>query len=567
MIRTIFCVIMILCILSSVLCEGKVIKIQNGKDYYFKCVIEVNDFEKMIVLSQNELRDIYVERLLNRIKVKLEPNDQAFYFYWLKKDESIWNLNDEKIVHLYGNGEDKNLIMAYYTAINSNIKLSLIDMMAQSIVVAGGITPEVDSVIKVIDLAYRYKGPEISGTSVSLAAPSKWIARGILAAIPEFERKTSAKTQVIIISYPELLAKMIATHKAGISLSDIVIMPLEERGMLLSSDILEPLDNYIGDKNLSAPFFEINDFYKPLLEGFRGTDGKLYGLPLKPDVPIYYYRKDLFANNGERREYRKKYGYELKPAQTLDEYLDIAKFFKRPEDGLYGSAIPETNWAIFNYWGSRFLSMGGRFFDENLFARINSPIGIRTMESFLKEAKFSFQGTTSEIYKMILEGHIAQFIGGLGVFKLATDLPPGLIETQHKAEIGYAPFPASLKGEPSRVLLGGWWIGISKRAKNKVAAFKLIEWLTSKKGELYRIAGGQYPARMSNINEFQNSFLQILPKAYQDSIILPVDVQNWRELRDLGAGNFLEVIRGKKAPEMALHDLAITWNKTAKAFK
>lgn len=53
---------MILCLLGSALCEGNVIKIQNGKDYYFKCVIEVNDFEKMIVLSQDELRDIYVER-------------------------------------------------------------------------------------------------------------------------------------------------------------------------------------------------------------------------------------------------------------------------------------------------------------------------------------------------------------------------------------------------------------------------------------------------------------------------------------------------------------------------
>ncbi len=50
------------------------------------------------------------------------------------------------------------------------------------------------------------------------------------------------------------------------------------------------------------------------------------------------YRRDLFEDREQRAAFREKYGYELAVPITYEQLRDMAEFFTRPEQNLYGLA-------------------------------------------------------------------------------------------------------------------------------------------------------------------------------------------------------------------------------------
>lgn len=74
--------------------------------------------------------------------------------------------------------------------------------------------------------------------------------------------------------------------------------------------------------------------------------GRLWGLPVNQDAYGLMYRTDLFEDPAEKQAFKARYGRELEPPQTFQEARDIAAFFTRPDQDLYG-------------WGQ----MGGREYD------------------------------------------------------------------------------------------------------------------------------------------------------------------------------------------------------------
>ena len=71
-----------------------------------------------------------------------------------------------------------------------------------------------------------------------------------------------------------------------------------------------------------------------------------YGLPANQDAYGLTYRKDLFEDPKEKEAFKAKYGRDLAVPQTYQEAKEVAEFFTRPDQGLYG-------------WGQ----MGGRDYD------------------------------------------------------------------------------------------------------------------------------------------------------------------------------------------------------------
>ena len=61
-------------------------------------------------------------------------------------------------------------------------------------------------------------------------------------------------------------------------------------------------------------------------------------MPAEVDAAGYVYRKDLFEDPKEMAAFEKKYGYALAPPKIYDQLRDIAEFFTRPDQDLYGIA-------------------------------------------------------------------------------------------------------------------------------------------------------------------------------------------------------------------------------------
>ncbi|TXN29018.1 sugar ABC transporter substrate-binding protein [Lacisediminihabitans profunda] len=66
--------------------------------------------------------------------------------------------------------------------------------------------------------------------------------------------------------------------------------------------------------------------------------GNYVGMPAFANSEILYYRTDLFNDPANQAGFKAKYGYDLKPPTTWQQYSDVAAFFTN--NGMYGAPLP-----------------------------------------------------------------------------------------------------------------------------------------------------------------------------------------------------------------------------------
>ena len=89
---------------------------------------------------------------------------------------------------------------------------------------------------------------------------------------------------------------------------------------------------------LVEPELDLDDFIPAVLNMYKDAKGELWNLPMEQYPKVYIYRSDLLEDPKEMAAFKEKYGYELAPAKTYKQYTDIAEFFTRPDQNLYGHA-------------------------------------------------------------------------------------------------------------------------------------------------------------------------------------------------------------------------------------
>ena len=103
---------------------------------------------------------------------------------------------------------------------------------------------------------------------------------------------------------------------------------------------------WLGLSTASGLYVELTDFIKDnsldtlvppaTIKYYSEYDDKLWAYPTEGDAIGWAYRKDLFEDPAEKEKYFAQYGRELAPPNTLSELKDIANFFTRPDEDLYG---------------------------------------------------------------------------------------------------------------------------------------------------------------------------------------------------------------------------------------
>ena len=114
--------------------------------------------------------------------------------------------------------------------------------------------------------------------------------------------------------------------------------------------------------------------------------GTYWGFPTEGDADGWAYRKDLFENPDEMAAFEAEYGYPLAVPETYEQLMDIAMFFTRPDDGLYGVAIytQKDYDAITMGVENTMFSWGASWQDENNNAEgvVNSPEAIESVQFY-----------------------------------------------------------------------------------------------------------------------------------------------------------------------------------------
>jgi len=155
---------------------------------------------------------------------------------------------------------------------------------------------------------------------------------------PEFGKLTGAKINVVTVPFSDLYQKILTDMATGTNSFHAFVFAPQWMADYVTPGYLEDLTSRVNaDKAL-----QWNDI-GPFFRNFSATyGGKIYTIPLDGDFQMVYYRTDLLQQAG------------LKPPQTWEDYLTIAKTFHRKDlngDGTpdFGSCIAKKRNAQ-SYW-------------------------------------------------------------------------------------------------------------------------------------------------------------------------------------------------------------------------
>jgi multiple sugar transport system substrate-binding protein len=259
---------------------------------------------------------------------------------------------------------------------------------------------------------------------------------------------------------------------------------------------IEELTPYMKQKPVADwPQEWAQSIVEPLMFG-----DKLYTLPWHDGPECLIYRKDLFEDAGEREKFRNQYGYELKPPVNWKQFSDMARFFTRPDENLYGTlfaAFPDGHNTLYDF-ALQLWSRGGEFEDKDGNAVLNTPEAAAALDFYrntIRDASMCYPGAedfdSTRSGDVVLSGAIAMMVNWFG-FAARCDRPGSPLQ----GKIAIASIPSD-EGTPPASLSVFWTLGIGTGSKNKQTAYDFIHFLTQPEMDLGIVKHGTVGVRLS----------------------------------------------------------------------
>ncbi|MCS6907870.1 MAG: sugar ABC transporter substrate-binding protein [Anaerolineales bacterium] len=313
----------------------------------------------------------------------------------------------------------------------------------------------------------------------------------------EYEKKTGNKVIVEEIAREAYYDKLTTTFVGGGSDYDVAYVSSDWIPSWVEAGALKDLTSFIEDPKVAMPGLDLAVFGKTL-EYFT-FDGKLYVFPSEGDTAWLWYRKDLFEAKG------------LKVPETWDEYLEAALALNNPPE-IYGTVIGAKRdevWWDFMYY---LFGMGGDLLDENYNPIINNEIGVQALTFYsdllLKHKVVSPDVVNygyNEILTALQEGKAAMGIQWMAATQTLTDCNQSpKVCKDGQPLLGYTLVPGVRQADGTLVRKTGgsqWGWAIPSGSKNQEAAYKFIEWLTSKEGATMWALNGGIPSNIEALTD------------------------------------------------------------------
>ncbi|MBO9475290.1 extracellular solute-binding protein [Shimia sp. R10_1] len=343
----------------------------------------------------------------------------------------------------------------------------------------------------------------IGDTSVTRLAPI----------VDEFEELTGAKVQIDMFPYPGLIDKIVIEASANDPSYQLMWVDSPWVGVLGESGALEDLTDLV---KRDAEEIHLDDII-PIQLQENTWQGRLLAFPASGMIWHQNYRKDLYENAEEQAAFKEKYGYDLAPAQTWDQYIDIAEFFTRPagetlagetlEKDFYGNAqaYSRVAGAITHDFFPIMRSFGGSYWDpETGLCAMDSEAALAAADVMKRLVAFNppdYLGLMWDIRTGYMErAEVAQSSYWSVRTVRLTNPDEAVLPTV--GEAGYAASPTG-DGNPQPTMTGALSFGINSKAtdQEKEAAWAFIKWGTSR--DMMR----RFAEEGSGVSQFHKSIL------------------------------------------------------------
>jgi multiple sugar transport system substrate-binding protein len=282
-------------------------------------------------------------------------------------------------------------------------------------------------------------------------------------------------------------------------------------------------------------------------------DEKIVALPFHNGPECFIYRKDLFESLIEKENFKRKYQRELEVPKTWDELMEVATFFNRPSEDLYGTtfaAFPDGHNTVFDFC-LQVWTRGGDIFDDHKNICLNSEAAIEGMEFYRKALQNSaaihpnsrdFDSVKSGM--SFVNGNLAMMVNWFG-FASVCEVHP---DSKVKGKVDVANVPGGSKGQG--VSLNAYWMYVlGKGGKNKDVAYDFIKYAVSADNDKLLTLEGGIGCRKSTwydkeVNEIV-PYYHKLEELHKNTKSLPRK-SNWSEIADVIDKLVLEVINSSK---------------------
>lgn len=304
-----------------------------------------------------------------------------------------------------------------------------------------------------------------------------------------------------------------------------------------SYDMVVGDSQWLGQGATQGHYVELTDVFNSDLNGaalapptvtayaeYPKGSGQLWSYPLEGDACGWAYRKDLFENPEEMAAFQAKYGYELAVPTTWAQLRDIAEFFTRPEQNLYGLSLytQKEGDAITMGYENVLFSWGADWGDQATYTAdgmLNGDAAVEALEFYRELYQFAPPGSSNDFFQEGLNkytaGQVAMSMNYFAFF-------PGLANpaTNPFAEqTGFFSNPAGPNGE-SFSALGGQGISIVNYISDekKAASMEFLKWLATDETQQKWAELGGYTCNANILNS--EAFLENTPynRAFSESM-------------------------------------------------
>ena len=275
-------------------------------------------------------------------------------------------------------------------------------------------------------------------------------------------------------------------------ITDMILDPAASEGLDVTDFIPKVFyDTAVYKRDNSALHFVDDVTIDPVKIKSGGFD--IYGLPMQSNVLTMAYRKDLFEDATLRAGYKTKFGNELAPPETWDEFAKVAEFMTDPAKRRWGTTLMAGagDWATDDF---KTLLAGfggdGHLVSDAFEPVFNSPEGIRALTYYagLIAKKVVPPGTTSASWDTAATSF------GSGLTAMSMNYHSETLNPTVKGEIAYAMVPKGVARGPH---FGTWMLSVNSYSKNKDWAFRAIKWFTSRETQTKALVQQLHPTRLS----------------------------------------------------------------------
>jgi multiple sugar transport system substrate-binding protein len=233
---------------------------------------------------------------------------------------------------------------------------------------------------------------------------------------------------------------------------------------------------------LEAPIPDYPQGWSPSLLGAQHFGDAIYGVPYHDGPECFVYRKDLWEDEREQRAFAERFGYPLRVPVTWTEFHDMARFFTRPEQNLYGTvfaAYPDGHNAVYDFC-LQLWSRGGELADANGAVTLHTPQAIAALDFYRqivndRGATHPDPETVDSVRsgELFSAGRVAMMVNWFG-FAAVCELPGSPV----KGKVAVAQIPAGEAGHEASLSVY-WVLAIAAGSPHKDDAYAFLRHVCS----------------------------------------------------------------------------------------